>query len=201
MLDICKPLLSEECLIGGVITSRETRSGALDIIDTVTDVHRVPYGIFDLSRYSCGSNQRVRMSGTPWRSGWNEPVNVNVKNTGVAESLVVPLSRSVSAVPGNHTVLSDARVVIGAGGASAANRPALRRVCDLVCLRIIYDNTFRMQVGERKEENERRCEREARTCRCTKGTYISQHSERWYRRVGESKLGLLGLSRSTKKQK
>ena len=37
-----------------------------------------------------------------WRSGWTEPVNVNVKNTGAVESLLLPLSRLVSAVPGNH---------------------------------------------------------------------------------------------------
>ena len=104
-------------------------------------------------------------------------MNMNVKKTGVAELSVIPLNWPVSAVPGNHTVLLDIRVEIGAGGASVVNLPPIRRVYDLVCLRIIYGNALRMQVGERKEENKRRCEREARTCRCTKGTYISRHSE------------------------
>ena len=176
MLDICELLFSEECLIGDAITrNRDSHGGALDIIDTVADVHGVPWGMFDLNRCSCGSYQRVGASETLWRSGWNEPVNVNVKNTGVAELSVIPLNWPVSAVPGDHTVLSDVRVVIGAGGASFVNLPALRRVCDLVRLRIIYRNALRMQVGERKEENKRRCEREARTRRCTKGTYVSRH--------------------------
>ena len=121
-------------------------------------------------------------------------MNVNVKKTGVAELSVVPLNRPVSAVPGNHTVLPDARVVIGAGGASAANRPAIRRVYDLVCLGIIHDNALRMQVGEHKKENKRHCEREARTCRCTN---ISRHSERWDRQASASRrVGLLTLSQS-----
>ena len=66
MLDICEPLFSEECLIFIVVVTtrkRETHSGALDIIDTVTDVHREVFGIFDLDRCSCGSGQRVRVSG------------------------------------------------------------------------------------------------------------------------------------------
>ena len=88
-------------------------------------------------------------------------------NTGVAEPSVSPLSPLVSAVPGNHTVLSDALVPcrIRAGVASAVKLLANRRVYDLVCLHIIYDNALRMQVGERKKENKRRCEREARTFR------------------------------------
>ena len=61
MLDICEPLFSEECLVGDAITNMETHSGALYIIDTVTDVEGVPYGIFELNRCSCGSSQRVRV--------------------------------------------------------------------------------------------------------------------------------------------
>ena len=88
-----------------------------------------------------------------------------------------PLSWPVSAVPGNHMMLSDAQVVVRV---QRINDPATRRVYDLVCLPMIYDNALRMQVGELKKENKRRREREARTCRCTENTYISRHSERWY---------------------
>ena len=56
MLDIFEPLLSEECLIGDAVTNREAHSGALDITDTVTDVHGVPYSISDLNQSSCGSS-------------------------------------------------------------------------------------------------------------------------------------------------
>ena len=129
-------------------------------------------------------------------------MNVNVKNTGVVESLVLPLSWSVSAVPSNHTVLSDARVLrsIEAAAATAVSRPAIRRVYDLVCLRILYDDAHGIQVGERKKENKCGCEREAGTWRCTKGSCISRHSERWYRQLKSRRLGLSGPSRSTKKQ-
>jgi hypothetical protein len=189
MLDICEPLFSEECLIPGVITTsiRETHGGALDIIDTVTDVHRYSFGIYDVNRCSCGSSQRVRVNGMLWRSGWNEPVNVNVKNTGAVDPTVVPLGRLVSAVPSNHRV-SDALVKrrIKALATTAASRPAIRRVYDLVCLRILYDNAHGIQVGERKKENKRRREREVRRCRCTKGTCNSRHSERWYLQASAS---------------
>ena len=57
MLDICEPPFSEECLTVRVtIRSRETHSGALDTIDTVTDVHGVVFVIYDLNRCSCGSS-------------------------------------------------------------------------------------------------------------------------------------------------
>ena len=123
-------------------------------------------------------------------------------------------------MPGKHTALSDALVPrihpfsiwIGeAVGATGAILPGITNVCDLVPLRIIYNNFLRIQVRERKKENKRRCEREARRSKCTKGTksfrrtviYTSQHSGRWYRQASASRrvgdwdfLGLrLGLSR------
>ena len=99
-------------------------------------------------------------------------MNVNVKNAGLVETLVFPLSRPVSVVPGKHTVLSDA--LVGVDGTHPI-LPAIRRVYDLVCLRIIYDNALGIQVGERKKENKRGCEREATPCRRAKGINISQH--------------------------
>ena len=64
MLGICEPLCSEECLIpANTLITTETHSAALDIIDTVTDVHGGDICIYDLNRCSCGSSQRVRVSG------------------------------------------------------------------------------------------------------------------------------------------
>ena len=179
MLDICEPVLFEECLIvgviEGVINNSSTDSGALDIIDAVADIHGVVCDIFDLNRCSYGSTQRVRVSETRWRSGWNEPVNVNVKNTGVVSFSLSPLNTCQS-VQGKHTARPDALVPrihpccvrFGVAiGASVADLPTDRRVYNLVCLCIIYGNALRIQVRERKKENKRRCEkgREGNKCR------------------------------------
>ena len=180
MLDICEPLLSKECLIvdviEGVITNGSTRGGALKIIDTVTDVHGPIGDIFDLNRCSYGSRQRFRVSETRLRSVWNEPVNVNVKNTGLVSFSFSALN-ACNSVPGKHTALPDALVPriypccvrLGvAVGASVANLPANRRVYNLVCLCIIYDNALCIQLRERKKENSEKGS-ESRKCR---------HSER-----------------------
>ena len=62
MRDICERLFSDECLIGDAITiNRDSHGGALDIIDTVADVHGVPWGISDFNRCSCGAYQKCRV--------------------------------------------------------------------------------------------------------------------------------------------
>jgi hypothetical protein len=119
--------------------------------------------------------QRVRVSETWWRSRWNEPLNVNVKNTGVESFFVDPL-RVCQPVPGKHTVLSDALVpsiyptyvrLQLAVETTVANLPAIRRVYNLVCLCIVYGYALCIQVRERKKENKRGCEkgRESKKCR------------------------------------
>jgi hypothetical protein len=174
MRDICKPLLSKECLVVdavGVVMIASTRGGALEIIDIVTDDHGVVCDVFDLNRCSYGSWQRVRVSEMRLRSGWSEPVNVNVKNTALSFSFA-PLN-ACQPVPGKCTAQPDALVPcfyhscvwLGvATGAIAANLPANRRVYNLVYLRIIYYNALCIQLCERKKENSEKG-RESRECR------------------------------------
>ena len=109
MLIICEPLYFEECLVVGVITRAWNRkvlslSVALSTIDRVTDVRGCECEIYDFNRCSYGPRQRVRDSGTRWRSRWNEPLNVNVKNTGIESFFVDPL-RACESVPGKHVAL------------------------------------------------------------------------------------------------
>ena len=104
MLVICEPRFFEKCLIIGVITYNLSDGRALGTIDRVTYARGCECEIYDLNRCSYGPRQRARVSELRERSRWNEPLNVNRKNTGVESVFVDPLSPCQS-VPSKHTAL------------------------------------------------------------------------------------------------